>query len=157
MVYKEFQDKKLSALGFGAMRLPVSDSIPGTPIDEEKTEEMVDFALRHGVNYFDTAYGYHDGTSEVVMEKYSVSTEGQLLSGYKISGYDLSNMDKVDTIFEEQLANAAWNISTSICSIIYMRRISIRIWIRSTNHGLSVKAKGERTHQASRIFRSWTV
>ena len=36
-VYKEFQDKKLSALGFGAMRLPVSDSIPGTPIDEEKT------------------------------------------------------------------------------------------------------------------------
>ena len=122
MVYKEFQDKKLSALGFGAMRLPVSDSIPGTPIDEEKTEEMVDFALRHGVNYFDTAYGYHDGTSEVVM--------GKVLGKYprdsyylatKFPGYDLSNMD-----------NAAWNISTSICSIIYMRRISIRIWIRST-------------------------
>ena len=105
MVYKEFQDKKLSALGFGAMRLPVSDSIPGTPIDEEKTEEMVDFALRHGVNYFDTAYGYHDGTSEVVM--------GKVLGKYprdsyylatKFPGYDLSNMDKVDTIFEEQLS-----------------------------------------------------
>lgn len=104
MVYKEFQDKKLSTLGFGAMRLPVSDSIPGTPIDEEKTEEMVDFALRHGVNYFDTAYGYHDGTSEVVM--------GKVLGKYprdsyylatKFPGYDLSNMDKVDTIFEEQL------------------------------------------------------
>ena len=104
MVYKEFQDKKLSALGFGAMRLPVSDSIPGTPIDEEKTEDMVDFALRHGVNYFDTAYGYHDGTSEVVM--------GKVLGKYprdsyylatKFPGYDLSNMDKVDTIFEEQL------------------------------------------------------
>ena len=104
MVYKEFQDKKLSALGFGAMRLPVSDSIPGTPIDEEKTEEMVDFALRHGVNYFDTAYGYHDGKSEVVM--------GKVLGKYprdsyylatKFPGYDLSNMDKVDTIFEEQL------------------------------------------------------
>ncbi len=104
MVYKEFQDKKLSALGFGAMRLPVSDSIPGTPIDEEKTEEMVDFALRHGVNYFDTAYGYHDGTSEVVM--------GKVLGKYprdsyylatKFPGYDLSNMDKVDTLFEEQL------------------------------------------------------
>lgn len=104
MVYKEFQDMKLSALGFGAMRLPVSDSIPGTPIDEEKTEEMVDFALRHGVNYFDTAYGYHDGTSEVVM--------GKVLGKYprdsyylatKFPGYDLSNMDKVETIFEEQL------------------------------------------------------
>ena len=104
MVYKEFQGMKLSALGFGAMRLPVSDSIPGTPIDEERTEEMVDFALRHGVNYFDTAYGYHDGTSEVVM--------GKVLGKYprdsyylatKFPGYDLSNMDKVETIFEEQL------------------------------------------------------
>lgn len=108
MVYKEFQDKKLSSLGFGAMRLPVSDSIPGTPIDEEKTEEMVDFALRHGVNYFDTAYGYHDGTSEVVM--------GKVLGKYprdsyylatKFPGYDLSNMDKVDTIFEEQLGKCS--------------------------------------------------
>ena len=104
MVYKEFQDKKLSALGFGAMRLPVSDSIRVPPSMKRKRKRWWIFALRHGVNYFDTAYGYHDGTSEVVM--------GKVLGKYprdsyylatKFPGYDLSNMDKVDTIFEEQL------------------------------------------------------
>jgi len=36
-------------------------------IDEAATEEMVAYAVRHGVNYFDTAWGYHDGNSETVM------------------------------------------------------------------------------------------
>ncbi len=104
MVYKEFQDLKLSALGFGAMRLPVAGDTPDSPIDEAGTAEMVDYAVRHGVNYFDTAYGYHDGKSEIVM--------GKVLSAYprdsyylatKFPGYDLSNMGKVAEIFEEQL------------------------------------------------------
>lgn len=104
MVYKEFQDLKLSALGFGAMRLPVAGDTPGSPIDEVRTAEMVDYAIKHGVNYFDTAYGYHDGKSEIVM--------GKVLSAYprdsyylatKFPGYDLSNMGKVEEIFEEQL------------------------------------------------------
>lgn len=104
MVYKEFQDLKLSALGFGAMRLPVAGDTPDSPIDEAGTAEMVDYAVRHGVNYFDTAYGYHDGKSEIVM--------GKVLSAYprdsyylatKFPGYDLSNMGKVEEIFEEQL------------------------------------------------------
>ena len=104
MVYKNFQDLKLSALGFGAMRLPVVGNTPDSPIDEVRTAEMVDYAIRHGVNYFDTAYGYHDGKSEIVM--------GKVLSAYprdsfylatKFPGYDLSNMGKVEEIFEEQL------------------------------------------------------
>ena len=60
--------------------------------------------MEHGVNYFDTAYGYHNGKSEEVC--------GKLLSAYpresyylttKFPGYDLSNMNKVEEIFEEQL------------------------------------------------------
>ena len=103
MVYKEFQGKKLSALGFGAMRLPVmSDN--NSQIDIEKTKEMVAYAMENGVNYYDTAWGYHGGQSELVM--------GEILSGYpresyylasKFPGYDLSNMDKVQEIFEKQL------------------------------------------------------
>ncbi len=104
MIYKEFQDLKLSALGFGAMRLPQKGNGQEGPIDEARTAEMAAYALEHGVNYFDTAYGYHGGTSEIVM--------GRVLSKYardsyyladKFPGYDLSNMDKVESIFEEQL------------------------------------------------------
>ena len=103
MVYKKFQDLELSALGMGAMRLPVVNG-SDSEIDEAATEEMVAYAMEHGINYYDTAWGYHNGNSELVM--------GKLLEKYpresfylatKFPGYDLSNMDKVQEIFEKQL------------------------------------------------------
>ncbi len=102
MIYRDFRGIKLSALGFGSMRLPVRGEY--SDIDEEQTAEMVDYAIGHGVNYFDTAWGYHDGESENVM--------GKILSRYprdswylatKFPGYDLANMGKTEQIFEAQL------------------------------------------------------
>ena len=61
MLYNEFQNERLSALGFGAMRLPLT---PGGEIDREELDRMVDAAVAAGVNYFDTAYAYHGGRSE---------------------------------------------------------------------------------------------
>jgi len=104
MIYKEFQNLKLSALGFGAMRLPVKNNDSNGAIDESAAAKMVDDAIKNGINYFDTAYGYHNGQSEVVM--------GKILSNYpresyylatKFPGYDLSNMSRAEAIFEEQL------------------------------------------------------
>lgn len=103
MIYRNFQDLKLSALGMGAMRLPVIDG-DDARVDEAKTEEMIDYAMSQGINYYDTAWGYHNGNSEL--------TVGRALQKYprdsffladKFPGYDLSNMDKVEEIFEEQL------------------------------------------------------
>lgn len=103
MIYRDFQDLKLSALGMGAMRLPVLEGYDSR-IDEAATYQMVDLAMESGVNYYDTAWGYHNGNSELIM--------GKALSRYprenfylatKFPGYDLSNMDKVQEIFEKQL------------------------------------------------------
>ena len=68
MIYRDFQDIKLSALGMGAMRLPVIDG-DDSRIDEKRTEEMVAYAMEQGVNYYDTAWGYHGGNSELAMGK----------------------------------------------------------------------------------------
>lgn len=104
MIYKDFQDIKLSALGLGAMRLPVVGDQGDVPIDEERTAQMVAYAIENGVNYFDTAYGYHAGQSEIVMGKIlgKYPRESYYLAT-KFPGYDLSNMDKVESIFVEQL------------------------------------------------------
>lgn len=103
MIYKNFKDMKLSALGMGTMRLPVING-NDSDIDEKAAAEMVEYAMKNGINYYDTAWGYHGGESELTM--------GRILSKYpresfylasKFPGYDLSNMDKVEEIFEKQL------------------------------------------------------
>jgi len=102
MIYREFQNLKLSALGFGTMRLPTN---PDGSIDEEQVRRMTRYAIDHGVNYFDTAYPYHSGESERVI--------GRVLKEYPRDSYYLA--DKYPghqilsggynpaAIFEEQL------------------------------------------------------
>ena len=103
MIYRDFQDMKLSALGFGSMRLPVVDG-NDAQIDEAAALAMVDYAMAHGVNYYDTAWGYHDGNSELVMGKALARYPREsFFLATKFPGYDLANMDKVEAIFEKQL------------------------------------------------------
>ena len=68
MIYRDFQEIKLSALGFGAMRLPVVGG-DDSKIDTDASMRMVDIAMKEGINYYDTAWGYHSGNSELVMGK----------------------------------------------------------------------------------------
>ncbi|HHT17325.1 MAG TPA: aldo/keto reductase [Papillibacter sp.] len=104
MVDKRHWDKlnlDISILGFGCMRFPVKEN---GEIDEEKAEAMIDKAYANGVNYYDTAYFYHNGASEVAV--------GKFLSKYPRESYYLAtklpvmlldSLDKAQEIFDEQM------------------------------------------------------
>ena len=101
MLYRDFQDEKLSLLGFGAMRLP---QLADGTIDEEQVRQMTRLAIDHGVNYFDTAWPYHGGQSERVM--------GRVLKDYpresfylatKYPGHQIAEKYDPAEIFEKQL------------------------------------------------------
>lgn len=103
MIYRDFQDEKLSAYAMGCMRLPVIDG-DDAKIDEPAAAEMVDYALAHGVNYFDTAWGYHAGTSELVIGRALAKHPRDSFNlADKFPGYDVSNFGKTPEIFEKQL------------------------------------------------------
>lgn len=102
MIYSDYDDEKLSMLGFGSMRLPTVKN--DGDIDIAKTKDLIDTAIKSGINYFDTAWGYHMGNSETVV--------GTILKNYprdsyylssKFPGYDIGNFGKHEEIFEKQL------------------------------------------------------
>ena len=105
MLTNDFQGLALSRLGFGAMRLPL---LPGrkepTAIDEAQVDAMVDYAMAHGVNYFDTAHPYHGGLSERVLGRSLARYPRQ--SWYladKYPGHQIAQRYDPAAIFEEQL------------------------------------------------------
>ena len=103
MLYRDFQGKKLSMLGMGAMRLPTVNG-NDAEIDEVAAQKIIDEAITSGINYFDTAWGYHEGNSEWFMgkalKKYPRNT---FYLATKFPGYNLSSFGKHEEIFEKQL------------------------------------------------------
>ncbi|MBE6712231.1 MAG: 4Fe-4S dicluster domain-containing protein [Ruminococcaceae bacterium] len=104
MIRNDYGSASLPLLGFGCMRFPVIKG--GTPadIDYAQTEEMIRYAMDKGVNYFDTAYPYHNGMSETVL--------GKILSQYpresyfladKFPGHQVSTTYDPKAVFEHQL------------------------------------------------------
>lgn len=103
MIYRDFKGEKLSLFAMGTMRLPVIDG-DDARIDEDAARAMFDYALEHGVNYFDTAWGYHGGNSELVTGRALARHPRESFNiASKFPGYDLNNMGKVEEIFAKQL------------------------------------------------------
>ncbi len=101
MIYSEFKDLRLSKLGFGTMRLPLNED---KSIDRDTTAKMIAYALEHGVNYFDTAYPYHDGMSEVVVgECLANYPRGSFYLADKFPGHQIADEYWPAPIFEDQL------------------------------------------------------
>ncbi len=105
MQYRKFGklDWEVSALGFGCMRLPIIDG-KADNIDQEKANQMIHTAIDAGVNYFDTAYVYHNQKSESALGK-------ALQGGYrekvriatKSAIWLLNQSDDFDRMLDEQL------------------------------------------------------
>ena len=103
MIYNDFNGIKLSALGMGNMRLPVLNG-NDSEIDVQTAKEMIAYCMKAGINYYDTAYGYHGGQSELVVGELLKNYErGSFYLASKFPGYDPSNWAKVREIFKEQL------------------------------------------------------
>jgi hypothetical protein len=85
------------------MRLPVIDGNDAV-IDEAEAERLIDKAYEEGINYFDTAWGYHAGNSETVVGKaLKKHPRDSFYLSTKFPGYDVNNFGKVEEIFEKQL------------------------------------------------------
>lgn len=103
MIYKSFQDISLSRLGMGNMRLPIQNDVEGKPIDREKAREIIDLAMKSGINYYDTAYMYHGGESEKFLGDELVSRYPRD-SFYIATKYIRFANKDYRAVFEEQLS-----------------------------------------------------
>lgn len=102
MIRTRFENLDLPMLGFGAMRLPMLSD--GSAVDEKQAEEMVHYAMAHGVNYFDTAHPYHNGTSEGILGRAlrQYPRESYYLAD-KYPGHQIASSYDPAYTFEEQL------------------------------------------------------
>lgn len=95
---------EVSLLGYGLMRLPLKDRKNQSEIDKEKAQELIDRAMAGGVNYYDTAWVYHQGMSErfagEALKKYP--RESYYLAD-KMPVWEVKNLDDAMRIFQEQL------------------------------------------------------
>lgn len=104
MIYSNFQNIKLSLLGFGTMRLPLIAGGKSSDIDQAQVDEMVDYAIANGVNYFDTAFPYHESMSEISIGKsLSRYPRDKFYLATKFPGHQISDSYNPAEVFEEQL------------------------------------------------------
>jgi predicted aldo/keto reductase-like oxidoreductase len=139
--YRQFGklDWKVSALGFGAMRLPVIDN-EQTNVDEPEAIRMIRYAIDHGVNYLDTAYPYHGGNSERIVGK-------ALKDGYrermklatKMPVRMVESADDFDRIFKEQLER----LQTDKIDFYLLHGLNGRSWPKARDLGVLSWAEGK--------------
>lgn len=105
MRYRRFGklDYQASVLGFGTMRLPIVGG-DSSKVDEEQTAALVRYAIDHGVNYVDSAHGYHGGKSEVATGKaLGGGYRSRVKLATKLPCWSVETAGDLDRLLNEQL------------------------------------------------------
>ena len=103
-IFPKIKDCQVSVLGFGLMRLPLLQN--SEEIDKEKTRKLIKLAIEQGVNYFDTAYPYHHGKSEIIFGEIvkEEKLRDKIYIADKMPVWDVKKEEDFYIILDEQLA-----------------------------------------------------
>lgn len=95
----------MKKMGFGMMRLPLTDENDLKSINQEEVNKMADIFMENGFNYFDTAYPYHDGLSEVALKKAVVERypRESFVIADKLPLFLITKEEQLEQIFNQQL------------------------------------------------------
>lgn len=117
---------KTSLFGMGCMRLPrVYDGTDKASVDVDKAVEMIRYAADNGVNYFDTAYGYHHQTSESVLGQ---ALEGQRRSRVHIATKQPFGVMKTQSDIRRNLENTLQKLRSDYIDVYLIHNISFEQW-----------------------------
>ncbi|MDR2515192.1 MAG: aldo/keto reductase [Christensenellaceae bacterium] len=117
---------EVSALGLGCMRLPRKTDAEGKMIvDREKAYELIRYAAQNGINYFDTAYGYHNQTSEEVLGE---ALEGGLREKVKIATKQPFNVMTTQGDIRRNLENTLKKLRTDYIDVYLIHNIQAPFW-----------------------------
>ncbi len=123
-------NKKLSPMGFGFMRLPMS----GVNLNKEKIFEMFKYCIDNDINYFDTAWIYHRGNSEKMLgeciEKYNCRNMVNIAT--KLPSYMVESREKMDYYFDNQLKR----LNTDYIDYYLLHAIDLNIFLRLESLGV---------------------
>lgn len=134
MIYRELCGEKVSMLGFGAMRLPPLD--PANPrggINKDEAIALIRYAYEHGVNYFDTAYVYGGGQSEIIL--------GEALSIYPRDTYFIATKfpgSESNTTIKRRVPHGSLSLCVHLCNWPSPPISAVISSIRSSGNGGAV-------------------
>ncbi len=162
MIYKQFLGENISSLGLGCMRFPSDES---GAVDMQKTEEIIDLCIKSGLNYFDTAWFYHQGKSEELM--------GHFLSKYpresfyvadKMPFNKFASREEVVKTFETQLSRTGMeyfdfyllhNVSDDTVSIFTDEKLGIMPYLLEQKRLGRIRHLGFSTHASIPVFKQF--
>jgi predicted aldo/keto reductase-like oxidoreductase len=150
MQYRKFGklDWAVSALGFGCMRLPTIDG-KSSHIDQEKVTEMIHKSIQAGVNYFDTAYGYHDQMSEVALGK---ALEGGYRQQVRIATKSPIWLIKESADFDRLLDEQLQRLQIRTIDFYLLHALNSDSWAKVQELNLLCRAEAAKANGRIRYF-----